>query len=279
LRSYLLAATERDELPKPRRLRYTLEEGLRILAAAPAIDPRLDLMLWLAPNQRLGQVVRTRRSHVDLVANELRIPGRGQKRGPVISMTEGERHALDDAFATGYLRLLEAAFLAGEIADYPLFPSGQMPGIRALRRGFGTKAGAPPSWRAPEHPTATVERHAGAKPVVRRTIGEWWALAEARAEVSHLEGRGPYGVRRMFTDESKKRKISREGLTAMGGWSDPQMADRVYADDDARYAREEARDVRASIRGEPASSADNSAIPTGNLQQSSNTALQTEGGV
>ena len=39
-------------------------------------------------------------------------------------------------------------------------------------------------------------------------------------------------------------------LVAHGGWTDSQMPDRIYADQEADHARDEARDVRAKIRGE-----------------------------
>jgi hypothetical protein len=44
--------------------------------------------------------------------------------------------------------------------------------------------------------------------------------------------------------------ISREGLMAHGGWTDTSVPDRIYADTEAGYARDEAARVRAQIRGE-----------------------------
>jgi hypothetical protein len=52
LRGYWLDASA-AELPAPHRPRYTIEEAFAIIEAAAPIDPRLELMLWLAPNQRL----------------------------------------------------------------------------------------------------------------------------------------------------------------------------------------------------------------------------------
>ncbi len=287
LRAYWLEVSERHELPKPHRPRYTINEALKIIEASATVDPRLHLMLSLAPNQRLGQVARTHRSNVHLETNDVRIPSRGKKKGAAIVMTAGERQVLDDALATGYLRLLEAAYLAGEIADYPLFPAGQMPGARVLRRGTPSESKWP-SWRPPETPTATVERHATAGFIEPKTIQDWFKAAEAKAEITSVKGRGPYGVRRAFVDAGKKAKISREGLTALGGWSDPQMADRVYAEDEQRYAQEEARDVRARIRGESTGAFTETPAPSANnepgendkkLQQSSNTANPEADGV
>lgn len=257
LRGYWLETTEEHQLPEPDRPRHTIDEAKRITLAAHDVDPRLELMLCLASNQRLGQVRRVHRSNVDLEASDLQIPTRGRKRGARILMTAFERAHLDLALTVGYLRLLEAAYRRGEIKDYPFFPQGQLPGSRTARGLLPNRPGlrdpARPfarDYRTPETPTATVERHATAKPVGQRAILGWFDRAEAKAGVAKVEGRGPYGVRRAFVDAGKELKISREGLTALGGWADPQMADRIYADEEARYALQEARDVRARIRGE-----------------------------
>jgi len=77
------------------------------------------------------------------------------------------------------------------------------------------------------------------------------ALASTwRAGVEHVPGRGWYGLRRIAVDAAKEAGISREGLQQHGGWSDTQVADRIYADQTATYAGKEAADVRAKIRGE-----------------------------
>lgn len=275
LRSYWIESTESHELPAPRRPRYTIDEALRIVDVAGGVDARLELMLWLAPNQRMAQVARLHRSNVDLERNQVRIPTRGKKKGALISLTTSERSVLDRALTTGYLRELECAYLAGKITDYPIFPSGQLPGARLHRAGKKSQAKYA-SWRGPETPTATVERHAAATIINRRTITDWFDIAEARAKVDAVEFRGPYGVRRAFVDAAKQQKISREGLTALGGWADPQMADRVYAEDEQQYASEEARDVRARIRGEDVpESAENPA----NSQQTHNSAKVAQGAV
>ena len=50
-------------------------------------------------------------------------------------------------------------------------------------------------------------------------------------------------------DAAKVLGISREALKEHGGWADTQIPDRIYADQEAEFARNEARDVRARIRG------------------------------
>jgi hypothetical protein len=47
-------------------------------------------------------------------------------------------------------------------------------------------------------------------------------------------------VRRAAVDAAKAAGISREGLQAHGGWSDTQMPDRIYADQEASRARRSA---------------------------------------
>ena len=151
-----------------------------------------------------------------------------------------------------------------------------LPGGRVLRRGFRSDPEKPASWRAPDVPVASIERHATATAIQRRTIGEWFEQAEAKAGVTKQDGRGPYGVRRTFVDAGKALRISREGLTALGGWADPQMADRIYAEEEQRYAQREARDVRARIRREPLRESGENGD---NYQQTSNSRSQAEAAV
>lgn len=219
-----LAGSDRD--PEPRRPRHTHDEMLRLLSAAWDVDPRFGLLLSLGAELRLGQVVRCRRSDLDLEARTLRVPTSGKKRGVLEKLTAGQMAALEAALR-GYLSALEAA-----CADYPLFPQGQMPG--------GRKGQA----------VADPARHGTARPVDRKTLGEWFRRAEDRAGVPHVPRRGAYGVRRLAVDEYKRRGISREGLMQAGGWSDSQIPDAVYADQEAEYAAEEAARLRAAMRGE-----------------------------
>ncbi len=207
---------------EPARPRHTIAELRRLLAAAAEVDPRFALLVQLGAELRLGQVVRARRSWLDLDRGALVLRSVGKKRAPAVLLTAGQLAAARAALAgDGYLAPLEAAG-----GDYPLFPSGK------LSKG------------------QAIERHREAKPVHRRTVGTWWAAAEAAAKIPHQVGRGAYGGRRVSVDEAKARGISREGLMAAGGWTDSQVPDQIYADQDAEYARAEARRVRANVRGE-----------------------------
>lgn len=229
LRGDWLSLTEARSLPEPKRPRHTLDEMRRILAKAGEVDPRFALVMALGAELRLGQVLRCHRSDVDLTHATLTVRGKGHKKGTVVKLTDGQMRVLTDALERGYLRDLEQA-----CADFPLFPGGQ---------------GRLPN-TAKGDPVATVKRHATSEPVGRSVLDDWFHDAERLAEVPVVKGRGAYGVRRAAVDAVKAAGISREGLKAHGGWSDTQVPDMIYADQEASYAADEARDQRAKLRGE-----------------------------
>jgi hypothetical protein len=68
--------------------------------------------------------------------------------------------------------------------------------------------------------------------------------------VTHIFGRGAYGIRRVAVDAAVERGISQDALKEHGGWTDTQMPERIYREQERLKAKAEARDVRASIRGE-----------------------------
>lgn len=224
IREEILTATPDAKVSRPR---HTIEESRRIMAVAWEVDPRFGLLMALGAELRLGQVRRARRAALDVTAGRFTSPGTGKKRGEVVHLTAGQREAVTRAL-NGYLREMEAV----AHPDYRLFPAGQMAGAR---KGEGV---------------ASPVRHADAKPVGTKTIGDWFREAEVLAGVPHLAGRGYYGIRRGAVDGAKSAGISREGLQKLGGWADSQVPDRIYADQEAEYAREEASTVRAKNRGE-----------------------------
>lgn len=211
---------------EPKRPRHSLEEMRKILEKAPEVDPRFALLMALGAELRLGQVARCRRSDLDVTAATLTVRGAGKKKGTITRLTGGQMRAVRVAL-DGYLRDLEAA-----LPDYPLFPQGQMTGGRS------------------GNPVADPERHGVAEPIVPTAWRSWFREAEALAKVEHVPGRLAYGLRRAAVDAAKELGISREGLQAHGGWTDAQIPDRVYADQQMGYAQDEARDIRAKIRGE-----------------------------
>jgi integrase len=232
LASDWIAISGETSVPEPQRPRHSLAEMRAIMAVAGQVDPRFELVMALGAELRLGQVLRVRRSDVSLEHATLTIRGRGKKRGVVVELTDGQMRVVRHHLTEGYLRDLERAEI-----DYPLFPAGQMKGGRSGRA------------------LAEIGRHSAAQPINRSVLDGWFRDAEALARVedkpiTHVPGRGAYGLRRVAVDAAKAAGISREGLKEHGGWSDTQVPDRIYADKDAEYARLEARDVRAKIRGE-----------------------------
>lgn len=228
LRDYV-AKKHGGTMPEPKRPRHTLPEMRRILERAWEVDPRFGLLMALGAELRLGQVARARRSNLDLDHWALRVRGRGKKRGATVLLTPGQRAAVRRALK-GYLAKCEASF--PEVVDYPLFPSGQ------LKEGRSEKPWADPM------------THGNADCITGTTWRDWFREAEKLARVRHQKGRGAYGLRRVAVDAANESGISRQGLQEHGGWSDTQMPDRIYADQQAEYAQKEARQVRAKIRGE-----------------------------
>ncbi len=227
-----LELTGARTLPQPKRPRHSLDEMRRIMAAAGKVDPRLELALVLGAEQRLGQVIRARRPDIDLEHATFTVYGRGHKQGEVVKLTGGQMRVIMHHLEHGYLRELEK-----QAPDYALFPAGSLINAR-------------PKDPEKADPHATVRKHLDAPPMTRDRLDDWFHDAERLAEVPVIKGRAAYGLRRQSVDAAKAAGISREGLQRLGGWKDTQMPDQIYADQEATYAREEARDVRAKIRGE-----------------------------
>lgn len=216
----------------PARPRYTVEEYRKLFAAAWQADERYGLLYDLGAEGRLGQVARAMRSHLDTEHGRLRVIGRGKKQGTVIVFTAAQKANVARVLSSGYLAGLEAAYQDGTVPDYPLFPGGHFArdkdtGALVSRAEYATRA-----------------------PVDRTAWRTWHYDAETIAGIPHVKGRGPYGSRRAGVDGAKGLKISREGLQSWGGWADSQMPDAIYADQEQEYARDEASEIRAKVRGE-----------------------------
>lgn len=218
------------------RPRHSLEEFRALLAAAPKVDPRFALLFTLGAEFRLGQVRRITRKCVSTDVTSrwphgcFLVKGSGKKRGTLVAMTAGQRDEFDEAVHNGYLEGLEVNFDAKTIDDYPIFPGGK---IRRLSGNLGTDA-----------------RHASRPPIDPTQIRTWFNECERLANIPHVAGRGWYGSRRIGVDGAKAEGISREGLQKWGGWSDTQVPDMIYADQEAQAAVAEAATVRAKVRGE-----------------------------
>jgi integrase len=228
LRTDWIELTGARALPDVSRPRHTLEEMRKIMAVAGQVDPRLELALALGAELRIGQVIRSRRSDLNLEHKTFTVRGKGKKKGEVVMLTDGQMRVVEHHLKTGFLRDLER-----KAADYCLFPAGQLRGGRTMK-----------------DPLATVKYQLRAEPIDRSVIDGWFHDAEDLAEVPKVKGRAAYGLRRQSVDAAKAANISREGLQRLGGWTDTQVPDAIYADQEAEYARVEARDVRAKLRGE-----------------------------
>ena len=104
----------------------------------PRVDPRIRLAIELAAECRAGQVLRFTRQLLvlpDGVPNDyetaptgslgqVEIPGAGKKHGEIVVLTPEQRRATEDALS-GYLANYEAAWKAGQIEDYYLFPGSK----------------------------------------------------------------------------------------------------------------------------------------------------------
>jgi hypothetical protein len=142
---------------------------------------------------------------------------------------EYARAALD----TGYLRLVESAYAAHVMTDYRLFAGGKLVG------------------KAKGEPALPYERANHAPPMRNWRLREFHA-AEARAvpPVPRVAGRAAYGCRRAALDAANAAQTSMKGIQALGGWTDPTTPQAIYAESENRAGRQEARDVRAKLRGE-----------------------------
>jgi hypothetical protein len=226
-----LTGSKRD--PEPQRPRHTQEEMIKLLEAAPKVDPRMSILLYVTAELRLGQTSRAMRSDLKLEAaefGELHIFGAGHKGGEIVELTEGMRQ-LVDAYLSGFLKPLEDRWLS-DSEDYPLFPAGRLLGRKAgenLR--FGKKM------RTADY-------------VSRQWIRKTFHAVERKAGVAVVKGRGPYGLRRMPVDEALTAKVSEQALKALGGWSSTVVPKGVYAEQGNRVGRREARDFKAKLRGE-----------------------------
>lgn len=219
---------------QPHRPRYTVAEMRRIIEVATSeaavafdLDPRICLLTGLGAELRFGQVERMWRSDVLLEDGDhgsFTPPSTGKKRMPKVYMTPGQRAELDYALGErGYLRTLELRW-KHDGQDYRMFPG------RRLRDGQAL---------FPE-----------AQPLARSPIRRMYRAVEDLAGVPHVEGRGPYGLRRAGVDGAKAEGATREELKEGGGWTDTTMPDQVYADQEQDGARRGAARVRARVRGE-----------------------------
>ena len=230
---------------RPSRPRHTAAEYRRIFAALAdaRVDPRIRLAIELAAECRTGQALHCTRTmltltHIDSSAyatsppgqlGQIIIPGAGKKHGETVVFTPEQRRAVDDALR-GYLANYEAAWRAGQITDYYLFPNSRM---RIL-----DEAGRRWTRRVRE----------GAKPMSRDGARVAFQELEKLAGVPHVPGRGWYGLRRIATDLAETATTDDRVKDRLGGWQGSETRKQIYQDRMTQQLRTEAASVRREIR-------------------------------
>ena len=230
---------------RPQRPRHSVDEYRRIFAAIndPRVDPRIRLAIEVAAECRTGQVLRcTRRMLVlpDAPPNDyetaptgslgqIEIPGAGKKHGEVVVFTPEQRRAVDDALH-GYLANYEAAWRAGQIDDYYLFPGSKMRMLDKSGRRWTRRV------------------RADAKPLSRDGGRIAFKELEAIARVDHVEGRGWYGLRRIAADLAESATTGDRVKDRLGGWQDSETRKQIYQDRQTDALRAEAAKVRRELR-------------------------------
>jgi hypothetical protein len=233
LLAYRRGVTGSKRDPEPHQPRFTLEEMRKIVKAAPHVDPRMAILLYVTAELRLGQTSRAMRSDLKLDKaefGELHVYGAGHKSGEIVELTKGMRIVVD-AYLSGFLSSLEEQYLATG-KDYPMFPAGR---IFGRKHGTGHKLGK--KMRSEQH-------------VSRQWVIKTFHAVTAKAGVPYVAGRAAYGLRRLPVDLALEQEIGDQGLQALGGWSSTAVPKSIYAERGNRAGRRKARDFKAEIRGE-----------------------------
>ncbi|MFL5481108.1 MAG: hypothetical protein ACJ8AK_02875 [Gemmatimonadaceae bacterium] len=233
LRAFRRGLTGAKRDPEPYQPRFTLEQMRKIVKAAPFVDPRIAILIYVTAELRLGQTSRAMRSDLKLDKaefGELHVHGAGHKSGEIVELTKGMRIVVD-AYLTGFLGPLEEQYLtAGK--DYPLFPAGR---IFGRKHGVDHRLGK--KMRPDEH-------------VSRQWVIKTFHAVRAKAGIAYVKGMGAYGLRRLPVDLALEEELGEQGLKALGGWSSTTVPKGVYAERENRIGRRAARDFKAKLRGE-----------------------------
>jgi hypothetical protein len=228
--------TDRDLDAEREGPRFSPEEAGKLLDAITddRVDPRLRINIYFGGDSlRAGQVRRSMRSHLDLGHvgefgfGRLRVPGKGRKKGSTVDLDPRVRAQIDYEMDAGYLRELEAAYQAGTIKEYALMPQGRFvqgaTPVRPNRRYL--------------------------LPISRRTLLDYFHKLEEIASVSHVPGRGWYGLRRLWTDLGEEHVKSSRGRELLSGHSrGSKVPEQVYRTKEDEAAIREAARGRAMIR-------------------------------
>jgi integrase len=229
---------------KPDRHRHTPEELVALFKHMydPRVDPRFALAFDLGGEQRIGQVLRAKRSqlHLPPVVTDgasgkpgefglLRIPGNKKKPAQSVMLTANQRRAVEAALS-GYLSGLEELYRAGQLADYFLFPSER------LKKG-----------------KAKVKEEF--KPLTKDAALGMFRQLEEIAGVKYVKGRGWYGVRRQATDLAEDIEKDERVLNSISGHRNSETRRQIYQESERPEVLAKAAEVRAKLRqgsvGEP----------------------------
>lgn len=225
------------EKPKPDRPRHTKEqyEALfeHLADEDKDVDPRCELALQLGAEYRLGQVVRSGRSDLDLSEDAgigfgtFRIHGRRKKKGQLVYLTPEMRKTVDAALGEGgHLHEFETLYQEGEVDDYPLWPGGR------LRKGKCVPR-EPFTQQSPD------------------TIRGYFHDYEKQLGIEPVDGRGWHGIRRSASDVSGDYTDNEEVRDALGGWQNRSGTRASYYEGDEKPpVLRRAAEVRRAMRGE-----------------------------
>lgn len=221
------------EQAKPQRPRHTPDELRRLFEHMhdAAVDPRFALAFDLGGEQRIGQVLRSRRSDLELPPYDaaagvgalglLRVRGNDKKPTQPVYLTAEQREAVERALA-GYLSRCEQAWRTGELEDYWLFPAGRFKQGRA-------KVGV-------------------AKPLTRDAALKMFHELEQVAKVPPVPGRGWYGVKRVATDLAEDVEKDERVLNAITGHRDSATRRQIYQEGERPEVLIRAAETRAKVR-------------------------------
>jgi hypothetical protein len=230
---------------RPVRHRHTVKEMRALFRSLPrpSVDPRFSLAFQLGGEQRIGQILKCKRSDLELTPFDmksssgnparfgiLRVPSAGWKLASPVMFGFEDRKCVDAALA-GYLSLFEEQWRNGSIDDYPLFPAGR------LKKGKAKLSSRP-------------------TPLTRDAARKMFQALERIAGVAHVPGRGWYGVRRIAADIAEDLEKDERVLNSLTGHRDSRTRQTIYQDEDRPEVLARAAQTRLKVRsGEESSDA------------------------
>lgn len=228
---------ETGESTRKSRPRHTDEELAKLYRALPEAHPLVRLGFELGAEYREGQVARGKRSHLNLArvgaykSGTFEVIGPENKPGAFQHLTPEQRDVVLRLLAPdGLLGLLEAAYQAGDIRDYSLFPQYAL-----------------------SYPDGQIPADAGDEHVDPRTMIRHFHALEEIAGVDHVPGRAWYGVRRRLADMAPRYTPDERVLNDIGGWLRTATRQGYQQDENPEVRAETAR-VRRQSRADLLSS-------------------------